>query len=162
MDRRQQPGNRSTPPAQPADPSPAEERRASPVKDGRRSSDAAVAGEATPAGLEPPRRSAVPGPPVSEGAGPSEGAESNPSAAEAARPGESSSKGPRPESSAAADSASENPEDLESANQAERLRRRAAFLRDLAEAKELRARVSPRRTRVAKLREARRRATYRS
>lgn len=46
--------------------------------------------------------------------------------------------------------------------QAERLRRRAAFLRDLAEMKELRARVRPRRTRVAKLREARRRATYRS
>jgi hypothetical protein len=46
--------------------------------------------------------------------------------------------------------------------QAERLRRRAAFLRDLAEMKELRARVRPRHTRVAKLREARRRATYRS
>lgn len=47
-------------------------------------------------------------------------------------------------------------------SQAERLRRRAAFLRDLAEAKELRARVRPRRTRVAKLREALRRATYHS
>ncbi|HEY6740455.1 MAG TPA: hypothetical protein VI076_16545 [Actinopolymorphaceae bacterium] len=44
----------------------------------------------------------------------------------------------------------------------DRLRRRAAFLRDLAEAKELRARVSPRRTRVARLREALRRATYRN
>ncbi len=47
-------------------------------------------------------------------------------------------------------------------SQSERLRRRAAFLRDLAEAKELRARVSPRRARVARLREALRRATYRS
>jgi hypothetical protein len=47
-------------------------------------------------------------------------------------------------------------------SQTERLRRRAAFLRDLAEAKELRARVRPRRTRVAKLREALRRATYHS
>ena len=45
-------------------------------------------------------------------------------------------------------------------SQSERLRRRAAFLRDLAEAKELRARVSPRRTRVARLRDALRRATY--
>lgn len=45
---------------------------------------------------------------------------------------------------------------------AERLRRRAAFLRELAEARELRARVSPRRTRLARLREALRRATYRN
>jgi hypothetical protein len=47
-------------------------------------------------------------------------------------------------------------------SQRERLRRRAAFLRDLAEAKELRARVRPRHTRVVRLREALRRATYRS
>jgi hypothetical protein len=47
-------------------------------------------------------------------------------------------------------------------NQTERLRRRAAFLRDLAEAKELRARVRPRRTRLARLRDALRQATYRA
>jgi hypothetical protein len=58
------------------------------------------------------------------------------------------------------DTADDNGSDGET--QAERLRRRAAFLRDLAEMKELRARVRPRRTRLAKLREARRRATYRS
>jgi hypothetical protein len=44
----------------------------------------------------------------------------------------------------------------------ERLRRRAAFLRDLAEAKELRARIRPRRTRLARLRDALRRSTYRT
>ena len=61
------------------------------------------------------------------------------------------------------DQAEENGDnDASGETQAERLRRRAAFLRDLAEMKELRARVRPRRTRVAKLREARRRATYRS
>ena len=36
----------------------------------------------------------------------------------------------------------------------ERLRRRAVFLRELAEAKELRARVAPRRSKVARLRQA--------
>lgn len=45
-------------------------------------------------------------------------------------------------------------------DQAERLRRRAAFLRDLAEAKALRERAAPRRTRVTKIRQAIRRATY--
>lgn len=54
------------------------------------------------------------------------------------------------------------PAPSENQNQTDRLRRRAAFLRDLAEAKELRARVRPRRTRVARLREALRRATYRN
>jgi hypothetical protein len=47
-------------------------------------------------------------------------------------------------------------------NQNDRLRRRAAFLRDLAEAKELRARTRPRRTRLARLRDALRRSTYRT
>ncbi|MEQ7127383.1 hypothetical protein ABN034_22925 [Actinopolymorpha sp. B11F2] len=47
-------------------------------------------------------------------------------------------------------------------NQSERLRRRAAFLRDLAEARELRARIRPRRTRLARLRDALRRSTYRT
>jgi len=44
--------------------------------------------------------------------------------------------------------------------QTERLRRRAALLRDLAEAKQLRASVRPRRARLASMREAARRATY--
>lgn len=39
--------------------------------------------------------------------------------------------------------------------QADRLRRRAEFLRDLAEAKELRARLDPRRARVVDLRDQR-------
>ncbi|WP_202805712.1 hypothetical protein [Actinopolymorpha alba] len=52
------------------------------------------------------------------------------------------------------------PEPVES--QAERLRRRRDFLRDLAEAKELRARVQPRRTRLARIRDAVRRSTYRA
>ena len=45
-------------------------------------------------------------------------------------------------------------------SQAERLRRRAAFLRDLADARDLRARVRPRHTRLTRVREALRRATY--
>ena len=44
--------------------------------------------------------------------------------------------------------------------QLDRLRRRAAFLRELEEARALRARIAPRRTRVRQLREAMRRATY--
>jgi hypothetical protein len=56
----------------------------------------------------------------------------------------------------------ERPPPSRSENQTERLRRRAAFLRDLAEAKELRARVRPRRTRLARLRDALRQATYRA
>jgi hypothetical protein len=47
-------------------------------------------------------------------------------------------------------------------DQAERLRRRAAFLRDLDEARALRERIAPRRARVGRIREALRRATYRS
>jgi hypothetical protein len=45
-------------------------------------------------------------------------------------------------------------------DQAERLRRRAAFLRDLAEARALRERITPRRTRHSRIREALRRATF--
>jgi hypothetical protein len=47
-------------------------------------------------------------------------------------------------------------------SQAERLRRRAALLRELAEARELRARVTPRRTLVARLRAMLRHASYRT
>jgi hypothetical protein len=47
-------------------------------------------------------------------------------------------------------------------DQAERLRRRAAFLRDLDEARALRERIAPRRARVGRIREALRRATYRT
>jgi hypothetical protein len=44
---------------------------------------------------------------------------------------------------------------------AERRRRRAAFLRELTEARELRARVQPRRTKAARLRQAMRMRTFR-
>ncbi|MGH3460529.1 MAG: hypothetical protein ACRDP9_03545 [Kribbellaceae bacterium] len=47
-------------------------------------------------------------------------------------------------------------------DQAERLRRRAALLRDLDEARALRERVAPRRARVDRIREALRRADYRT
>ncbi|WP_016906343.1 hypothetical protein [Streptomyces xiaopingdaonensis] len=43
----------------------------------------------------------------------------------------------------------------------ERLRRRARFLRELNEAKELRNRVQPRRARAARMREAMRMRTFR-
>ncbi len=55
--------------------------------------------------------------------------------------------------------------DEESAEQtetdAERRRRRAQFLRDLAEARELRDRVQPRRAKAARLRHAMRMRTFR-
>ncbi|WP_418346767.1 hypothetical protein [Streptomyces fodineus] len=44
---------------------------------------------------------------------------------------------------------------------AERRRRRARFLRDLAEARELRARVQPRRAKAARLRQEMRMRTFR-
>ncbi|WP_345435559.1 hypothetical protein [Actinoallomurus vinaceus] len=44
----------------------------------------------------------------------------------------------------------------------ERLRRRAVFLRELAEARELRKRVSPRRSRRERVREAVRMRTFRA
>ncbi|MDH6576272.1 hypothetical protein [Kitasatospora sp. MAP5-34] len=46
-------------------------------------------------------------------------------------------------------------------NEAQRRRRRAVFLRELAEARELRARVQPRRTKERRLREALRMRTFR-
>ncbi|GAA2453583.1 hypothetical protein [Streptomyces glaucus] len=45
--------------------------------------------------------------------------------------------------------------------EAERRRRRARFLRELAEARALRARVQPRRAKVARLRHAMRMRTFR-
>ncbi|QMU74390.1 hypothetical protein GXW83_00830 [Streptacidiphilus sp. PB12-B1b] len=45
---------------------------------------------------------------------------------------------------------------------ADRRRRRAAFLRELAEARELRARVQPRRTKAARMRQAVRMRTFRA
>ncbi|MET7480535.1 hypothetical protein ABZT17_40230 [Streptomyces sp. NPDC005648] len=57
------------------------------------------------------------------------------------------------------------PESREDASQpetdAERRRRRAQFLRDLAEARELRDRVQPRRAKVARMRHAMRMRTFR-
>jgi hypothetical protein len=44
----------------------------------------------------------------------------------------------------------------------DRLRRRAAFLRDLAEARELRRRVAPRRSRRAQIHATLRRRTFRT
>jgi hypothetical protein len=52
---------------------------------------------------------------------------------------------------------SERPPETE----AERRRRRAVFLRELAEARELRARVQPRRTKERRMREALRMRTFR-
>ena len=46
-------------------------------------------------------------------------------------------------------------------SEAERRRRRAQFLRDLAEARELRDRVQPRRAKTARLRHAMRMRTFR-
>ncbi|MFJ9422494.1 MULTISPECIES: hypothetical protein [Streptomyces] len=46
-------------------------------------------------------------------------------------------------------------------SESERRRRRARFLRDLAEARELRDRVQPRRAKVARLRHAMRMRTFR-
>ncbi|MEU9167083.1 hypothetical protein AB0D34_04670 [Streptomyces sp. NPDC048420] len=48
-----------------------------------------------------------------------------------------------------------------SETEAERRRRRAQFLRDLAEARELRDRVQPRRAKAARLRHAMRMRTFR-
>ncbi|MET8948119.1 hypothetical protein ABZX30_32440 [Streptomyces sp. NPDC004542] len=64
---------------------------------------------------------------------------------------------------------SEEPEDTAGRRQrvppeetdAERRRRRARFLRELAEARELRDRVQPRRAKVARLRHAMRMRTFR-
>jgi hypothetical protein len=49
----------------------------------------------------------------------------------------------------------------EQLDQADRLRRRAAFLRERAEARALRERITPRRTQRGRIHQALRRATYR-
>lgn len=51
--------------------------------------------------------------------------------------------------------------DREREREAERRRRRAQFLRDLAEARQLRDRVQPRRAKTARLRHAMRMRTFR-
>ncbi|WP_328561410.1 hypothetical protein [Streptomyces coelicoflavus] len=53
------------------------------------------------------------------------------------------------------------PRDPEAEREAERRRRRAQFLRDLAEARQLRDRVQPRRAKTARLRHAMRMRTFR-
>ncbi|MEV1062903.1 hypothetical protein [Streptomyces sp. NPDC050263] len=53
------------------------------------------------------------------------------------------------------------PAETDAQADAERRRRRARFLRDLAEARELRDRVSPRRAKTARLRHAMRMRTFR-
>ncbi|MGA4545812.1 hypothetical protein ACPA54_38080 [Uniformispora flossi] len=53
------------------------------------------------------------------------------------------------------------PEGRPEETDAERLRRRALFLRELAEAHELRERIQPRRTRTARLRQMMRMRTFR-
>jgi hypothetical protein len=61
----------------------------------------------------------------------------------------------------AAAMADSRPEASDAQRGAERRRRRARFLAELAEARQLRARVAPRRTRNARLREALRMQTFR-
>ncbi|MFD7733096.1 hypothetical protein ACFV6F_22230 [Kitasatospora phosalacinea] len=51
--------------------------------------------------------------------------------------------------------------ETEAETDAERRKRRAVFLRELAEARELRARVQPRRTKERRMREALRMRTFR-
>jgi hypothetical protein len=53
------------------------------------------------------------------------------------------------------------PADAPKETEAERRRRRAVFLRELAEARELRARVQPRKTKERRMREALRMRTFR-
>jgi hypothetical protein len=53
------------------------------------------------------------------------------------------------------------PDASQQQTEAERRRRRAQFLRDLAEARELRDRVQPRRAKTARLRHAMRMRTFR-
>ncbi|MBH5134866.1 hypothetical protein RVN83_17115 [Streptomyces sp. PU10] len=53
------------------------------------------------------------------------------------------------------------PREPEAEREAERRRRRAQFLRDLAEARQLRDRVQPRRAKTARLRHAMRMRTFR-
>ncbi|WP_067486654.1 hypothetical protein [Actinomadura hibisca] len=64
---------------------------------------------------------------------------------------------PEPGSAEAAAAGDVSPEEMR-----ERLRRRAIFLRELAEAQELRRRVTPHRSRRARIHAALRRRTFRS
>ncbi|MDX3531685.1 hypothetical protein P1P75_36155 [Streptomyces sp. ID05-39B] len=66
---------------------------------------------------------------------------------------------PRPEEPA--EGPSEGPAERPAETEGERRRRRAQFLRDLAEARELRDRVQPRRAKTARLRHAMRMRTFR-
>ncbi|KDN83995.1 hypothetical protein [Kitasatospora cheerisanensis] len=82
---------------------------------------------------------------------------SNPTRASTAGAGGSGSTDEaRPESAAAEETAATTEE-----TDAERRKRRAVFLRELAEARELRARVQPRRTKERRMREALRMRTFR-
>ncbi|GAA2142927.1 hypothetical protein GCM10009760_28650 [Kitasatospora kazusensis] len=75
------------------------------------------------------------------------------------RTGAGSTDGSPAPSETASESTSESTSPPE--NETQRRRRRAVFLRELAEARELRARVQPRRTKERRLREALRMRTFR-
>jgi 16S rRNA G527 N7-methylase RsmG len=62
----------------------------------------------------------------------------------------------------AADVPAETPAEAPAETPAERRRRRAAFLRELTEAKELQARVHPRRTKAQRMRQAVMMRTFRA
>ncbi|MEV5487591.1 hypothetical protein AB0L47_06145 [Streptomyces bobili] len=70
---------------------------------------------------------------------------------------------PRPEEppKGPSEGPSERPSERPAETESERRRRRAQFLRDLAEARELRDRVQPRRAKTARLRHAMRMRTFR-
>ncbi|MEV6403262.1 hypothetical protein AB0M58_09945 [Streptomyces bobili] len=70
---------------------------------------------------------------------------------------------PRPEEppKGPSEGPAERPAERPAETEGERRRRRAQFLRDLAEARELRDRVQPRRAKTARLRHAMRMRTFR-
>ncbi|MFG3051322.1 hypothetical protein ACGFZP_10305 [Kitasatospora sp. NPDC048239] len=72
------------------------------------------------------------------------------------KPGGGSADEPQSPSSGLSGPPPDHPE-----TEAERRKRRAAFLRELAEARELRERVQPRRTKERRMREAMRMRTFR-
>ncbi|MFD8482363.1 hypothetical protein [Kitasatospora sp. NPDC059673] len=83
---------------------------------------------------------------------------SNPTrASNAGAGGSGSTDESRPESATDEETDTQTAEETD----AERRRRRAVFLRELAEARELRARVQPRRTKERRMREAMRMRTFR-
>ncbi|MFJ5230441.1 hypothetical protein ACIQBJ_11175 [Kitasatospora sp. NPDC088391] len=84
---------------------------------------------------------------------------SNPTRATTAGAGGS---GSTDESRPASEQASERAPESCAETDAERRKRRAVFLRELAEARELRARVQPRRTKERRMREALRMRTFRT